>query len=75
MLPDMAKPKKVAAPRTGRPTKDDDQRKDEIIRVRVTAEQKTLFTAAATRAGYDVSTWLRGLGVREAQQSEAAAGS
>lgn len=51
---------------TGRPSKADEDRKDDIIRIRVTAEQKAMFSAAAERAGYDVSVWLRGLGVREA---------
>lgn len=73
MLRGMRKAAKPAgAPkRTGRPVKLDEERKDDIIRVRVTAEQKAAFATAAARAGYDVSTWLRGLGVREAQRSEA----
>ncbi len=67
MVRSMAKvPKKTA--KTGRPEKSDEERKDEVIRVRVTAEQKAAFAAAAARAGYDISTWLRGLGVREAQR-------
>ena len=47
--------------------------KDEVIRVRVTAEQKTMLAAAAERAGYDVSTWLRGLGLREARRENSSA--
>lgn len=62
----MAKPK---VPKTGRPKKTEKDRKDEVIRVRVTTDQKAMLTAAAERAGYDVSTWLRGLGVREAQRA------
>jgi predicted HicB family RNase H-like nuclease len=32
--------------------------KDEQIRVRVTKEQKTRFSAAAERAGVSVSSWV-----------------
>lgn len=45
-------------------------RKDEIVKVRVTAEQKRLFADAAERAGLDVSGWLRSLGIREAGQGK-----
>ena len=41
-------------------------RKDEMIRVRVTVEQKRLLSEAAHLYGLDVSTWLRVLGLREA---------
>jgi uncharacterized protein (DUF1778 family) len=43
-------------------------RKDEQVRVRLTAEQKQKLTDAATRAGLDVSTWLRSIGLREADK-------
>jgi uncharacterized protein (DUF1778 family) len=36
------------------------------IRLRVTGDQKAAMTAAAERAGLDVSAWLRSLGLREA---------
>ena len=42
------------------------QRKEESIRIRVTAEQKRLLAAAAQRDGLDVSAWLRQLGLRAA---------
>ncbi len=68
MVRSMAKvPKKTA--KTGRPEKLKEDRKDDVIRVRVTAEQKAALTAAATRAGSDVSTWLRMIGIREAQKT------
>lgn len=54
------------AAKTGRPPKGED-RKGDLIRVRVTAEQKATLSAAAERAGLDVSSWLRALGLREAQ--------
>jgi uncharacterized protein (DUF1778 family) len=41
-------------------------RKEDSIRIRVSAEQKKTLTAAAERAGLDVSSWLRTLGMREA---------
>ena len=40
-------------------------RKEEMIRIRVTAEQKRLMTEAAERTGLDVSAWLRVLGLRK----------
>jgi antitoxin component of RelBE/YafQ-DinJ toxin-antitoxin module len=43
-------------------------RKDEFIKIRVTTEQKERFTAAAERAGLDVSAWLRTVGLRAAQE-------
>lgn len=71
MVRHMAKALKKTA-KTGRPEKTDEDRKDEVIRVRVTAEQKAALTAAATRAGSDVSTWLRMVGIREAQRDAGA---
>ncbi len=41
------------------------QRKEDSIRIRVTAEQKRILTEHAARAGLDVSSWLRSLGLRE----------
>jgi len=41
-------------------------RKEDMIRIRVTADQKRVMAEAAERAGLDVSTWLRVLGLREA---------
>jgi len=43
------------------------ERKDDSIRIRVTEEQKRVLSAAAEREGLDVSTWLRSLGLRAAQ--------
>lgn len=53
-----------------RPRKPTGTRKDEVIRIRVTEEQRQLFARAAERDGRDVSSWLRNLGVRAAQQEE-----
>lgn len=43
-------------------------RKEESIRIRVTAEQKAALEEAAKRAGIGVSSWLLTLGLREAQR-------
>jgi len=42
------------------------QRKDDVIRLRVTGEQKQTLIQAAQSAGLEVSAWLRSLGLREA---------
>lgn len=47
-------------------------RKDEVIRVRVSAEQKKALTDAATSVGLGVSSWLLSLGLREVQKLEKA---
>jgi len=40
--------------------------KDDVIRMRVTREQKRALTEAADRAGLELSAWLRQLALREA---------
>ena len=42
-------------------------RKDESIRIRVTAEQKQILSEVAARDGAGVSTWLLMMGLRAAQ--------
>ncbi len=46
----------------------DTLRKDDLIRVRVSAEQKRVLTNAAGKAGLDVSSWLRALGIEKARE-------
>jgi uncharacterized protein (DUF1778 family) len=41
-------------------------RKEDSIRIRVTADQKLTLTNAAERAGLGVSSWLLTVGLREA---------
>ena len=41
-------------------------RKDEILRVRITADQKRALIAAAERDGLELSAWLRQLALRAA---------
>jgi uncharacterized protein (DUF1778 family) len=47
-------------------------RKEELIRIRVTSEQKTTLVDAATKKGLDVSAWLRSLGLQEAADKQSA---
>jgi uncharacterized protein (DUF1778 family) len=42
--------------------------KSSQIHIRVTDDQKTALTEAATRAGLGVSSWLLMLGLRETQR-------
>jgi len=42
------------------------ERKEEELRLRLTAAQKEAFTKAARLAGLDLSNWLRSIAVREA---------
>jgi uncharacterized protein (DUF1778 family) len=48
------------------------QRKEESIRIRLTAGQKRLLIEAATRTGLDVSSWLRLLGLQAASRKSLA---
>ena len=43
------------------------ERKEDMIKVMVTSEQKRSFMDAAERAGLDLSNWLRSLAIREAR--------
>ena len=45
-------------------------RKEDQIRVRLTREQKIAFASAAARAGLDVSSWLRSVGLQAASQEK-----
>jgi uncharacterized protein (DUF1778 family) len=57
----MAKsPKKPVAKRSP------DNNKGDVVRMRVTAEQKRAIVAAAERDGLEVSQWLRQLALRTA---------
>ncbi len=55
----MAETKKRRKPRA--------QRKEEVVRLRCTAEQKKTLTAAAEREGLGLSGWLLMLGLRAAK--------
>ena len=49
------------------------QRKEQSIRVRVTAQQKRALAERAQREGLDVSAWLRAVGLREVERDSTAA--
>jgi uncharacterized protein (DUF1778 family) len=48
--------------------KDEDERKELLLRVRVTVDQKRILTTAARKAGLDVSSWLRAVGIERARE-------
>lgn len=52
---------------TGERRKPEEDRKADLIRVRVTAEQKQILSRAADRAGLDLSSWLRSVGLASAE--------
>jgi uncharacterized protein (DUF1778 family) len=45
------------------------ERKESSVRIRLTDEQKETLTKAATKAGLDVSGWMRSIALREAARS------
>jgi uncharacterized protein (DUF1778 family) len=47
-------------------------RKEATILIRLTDEQKGALTAAAKKAGLDLSSWMRSLALREAANLETA---
>ena len=66
-------PKNAVASRAAmRPKKGKADRKDRIVQLRVTEEQHKVLQAAADRAGADLSTWLRMVGLEQARRSGAA---
>lgn len=52
---------------TPHPTKPD--RKDMLLRIRVSAEQRALLREAAREENLDLSTWLRQLGLQAAKRT------
>jgi hypothetical protein len=56
----MAKNKRDGRPATIKPLKDD------VVRMRVSGEDKKALTEAANRVGLELSVWLRQLAFREA---------
>ena len=43
-------------------------RKEEMVQIRMTAEQKEILAAAAERRGLPMSTWLLTLGLQQANE-------
>jgi uncharacterized protein (DUF1778 family) len=48
--------------------KPDNERKELIVRIRLTADQKELLAEAAAKVGLDLSGWLRFIALREAKE-------
>jgi uncharacterized protein (DUF1778 family) len=48
--------------------KPEDERKEFLLRVRVTSAQKDILQSAADKAGLDVSSWLRAVGIERARE-------
>jgi uncharacterized protein (DUF1778 family) len=44
--------------------------KEELIQIRVTAEQRQFLKEAAHRAGLDLSSWMRMVGLRAANEQK-----
>lgn len=63
----------AATRRRGRPRKEDAGRKDDVIRFRVTDEQRDLIQAAADARGVDLSAWIRELVLSAATDDDKAA--
>ena len=57
--------------RRGRPRKEDAGRKDDVIRFRVTDEQRERLQAAAEAEGLDLSAWIRELALKAASPKAA----
>jgi len=53
-----------------RPKRRKQIRKEDVIRLRVTTEQKQTLTEAATRAGASLSTWLLSVGLHAAEERQ-----
>lgn len=61
-------PRPQKRPPKAEPTRRKETRKEDQIRIRVTAEQKAILGDAAEKAGLGVSGWLLSLGLREARE-------
>ena len=59
--------------RRGRPRKEDAGRKDDVIRFRVTDEQRDLLQAAAEARGLNLSAWILELALNAASDDDEAA--
>jgi uncharacterized protein (DUF1778 family) len=70
--PKTANKKKTAKEREPVRRKPDALRKDNLVRLRVTDEQKKTLMEAAMSDGSDLSQWLLSLGLREARRIAAA---
>ena len=56
-------------PRMGRPPLPPEEKRDEVIRLKATSAEREAMQAGASRAGVELSTWLRELGLKAAARS------
>ncbi len=56
----------MAAKRTSKRSSEKAEKKDDVVRMRVTTEQKDALVEAAVRDGLELSAWLRQLALRAA---------
>lgn len=61
---------RMASQKVRRVKRRKDVRKEDSIRIRVTAEQKETLTDAATRAGLGLSSWMLAISLRAAQDDQ-----
>lgn len=66
----MATLERMASQKVRRVKRRKEVRKEDSIRIRVTADQKQKLVDAATRAGLGVSSWMLTVSLREASQTE-----
>lgn len=64
----IAKSTKLAPTAAKERRKAEEERKELLLRVRVTSDQKRILASAAEKAGLDVSSWLRAVGIERARQ-------
>ena len=53
------------------PRDEDEERRDDMVLIRVNREEKRLLTEGARYEGLSVSSWLRQLGLRAARKTAA----
>ena len=66
----MATLDRMASQKARRVKRRKEVRKEDSIRIRVTADQKQMLVDAATRAGLGVSSWMLTVSLREAGKTE-----
>lgn len=63
------KKRSAKVPRPGRPPKAEEDRRGFMVRVLVTEEEAGVLKAAADKAGFSLSSWVRAVALATARQS------
>ena len=63
--------KKIEKRGRGRPPKKPTERKDQDLRIPVTAAQKVVISKAVEKSGQDLAAWARSLLLAEAERMQA----